>query len=177
VGDLWWWTTAVTRAQAFRTGVTPPRPLPTGADEPCLDGIDELLPVTGLSWSEAVVVAHGLGGRLPTSAEWEWMAGAGVRRYPWGQAEPTGRHANLRATGPSRTTVVGSYPLGTTVDGLCDVAGNVWEWTASRVPGGGAIVRGGSYHSLPLYARCMFVNEIPVETVSAGVGLRPVTDP
>ena len=31
-----------------------------------------------------------------------------------------------------RTTPVGAYPRGATPDGIHDLAGNVWEWTATR---------------------------------------------
>ncbi|MFF3665503.1 formylglycine-generating enzyme family protein [Microtetraspora malaysiensis] len=139
-------------------------------------GMDEELPVTGLAWPEAVQLATAAGGRLPTSAEWQWMASAGARRYPWGEADPEPGHANLRALGPGAITPVGAYPVGATPDGLLDVAGNVWEWTSTCVPGGGAVVRGGSYQSIRLYAQSGFANEIPTATTSPGIGLRVVID-
>jgi len=161
VADLWWWPTPVTRGQARSAGLD-------------IEAGDDDLPVTGLTRPQAAELAAALGARLPTSPEWEWMAGGGQRRYPWGNAEPTGRHANLRGLGPCRATAVGSYPDGASPDGLVDVAGNVWEWTATAVPGCGAVVRGGSYQSLTLYARCAFSNEIPDSVQSPGIGLRMV---
>ena len=133
-------------------------------------------PATGLHQGQAAALAAWLGGRLPTSAEWEWMAGQGVRRYPWGDAEPARAHANLRGLGPGRPVPSGRHALGMTPEGLADVAGNVWEWTSTPVPGGGAVVRGGSYNSLALYAQCDFTSEIPAATISPGIGVRVVRD-
>lgn len=136
---------------------------------------DAWLPVTGLTCLQAAALAATAGGRLPTSLEWEWMAGAGQRRYPWGELEPSGRHANLRGLGPGTITSVGSFPDGRTADGLVDVAGNVWEWTTCPVPDV-AVVRGGSYNSHSLYARCTYTNEIPAGLASPGIGIRVVRD-
>lgn len=48
------------------------------------------LPLTRITLAEAADIAVRLGGRLPTSAEWEWMAtGPQRRRYPWGNEEWT----------------------------------------------------------------------------------------
>ncbi|MFI9644375.1 formylglycine-generating enzyme family protein [Micromonospora sp. NPDC051925] len=134
-------------------------------------------PVTGLTWTQATSLARALGGRLPTAPEWEWMAGRGVRRYPWGDGDPAPGHANLRDLGPGAPTPVGEHPAGATPEGLHDVAGNVWEWTATTVPGSGAVVRGGSYQSISLYARCIFDNEVPQALASPGIGLRVVRSP
>ncbi|WP_019632247.1 formylglycine-generating enzyme family protein [Actinomadura atramentaria] len=135
-------------------------------------------PATGFDWPHAVRIAAAMGGRLPTSAEWEWMAGGGHRRYPWGDDEPGydgPLRANLRGLGLGGPSPVGSFPDGATPDGVLDVAGNVWEWTATAVPGG-RVVRGGSYRSISLYARCAYVNEVPAGLVSPGIGVRVVSD-
>nr|WP_272918014.1 SUMF1/EgtB/PvdO family nonheme iron enzyme [Actinomadura rayongensis] len=136
------------------------------------------LPVTGVDWLRAARIAAALGGRLPTSDEWEWMAGGGHRRYPWGDDEPDYGgpiRANLRGLGLGATSPVGSFPDGATPDGIRDVAGNVWEWTSTPVPGG-HVLRGGSYRSISLYARCSYANEAPPTIVSPGIGVRVVKD-
>ena len=162
VTGLWWTVTTLTLGQLGIAG---------GEDEAGL-------PVTGVDQEEAVAVAHRLGGRLPRSAEWEWMAAGPQRRpYPWGAAGWTPRHANLRGCGHGRAISVGSCPAGATPQGLLDVAGNVWEWTCSPVLGGGAVLRGGSYNSLPLYANCRFLNAAPRWLRSPGIGVRVVREP
>lgn len=135
------------------------------------------LPHTGISLPQAEAVARMLGGRMPTSAEWEWMAGAGRRRYPWGQSDPTPEHANLRDLGPGTPTAVHRHPAGRTPQGLWDVAGNVWEWTTAPWRRDDvAFLRGGSYQSLPQYAQCAHANDVPPSLRSPGIGLRIVRD-
>ncbi len=104
------------------------------------------------------------------------MAGAGQRLYPWGQEEPTSSHANLRGLGPGAPTPPWNRPAGATPAGVLDVAGNVWEWTSTAVPGNGAVIRGGSYNSLTLYAQCAYETEAPARLRSAGIGVRPVME-
>lgn len=141
------------------------------------EAADADLPITGLGHAEASRLAELVGGRLPTSVEWEWLAG-GLRRrpHPWGE-QPWAPHlARLRGPaveyeGPGP---VGGYLAGATPQGLLDVAGNVWEWTASRVMGGGYVIRGGSYASKPLYGRSTFLNAVHAERRSPGIGVRPV---
>jgi sulfatase modifying factor 1 len=136
------------------------------------------LPLTRISHAEATAVATRLSGRLPRSVEWEWMAtGPARRRWPWGEQPWQPDLANLIDSGYARTSPVTAHARGATPEGLLDVAGNVWEWTASTTMGGGAIIRGGSYAASPLYAQCTFLNAAPVEWRSPGIGLRVVRTP
>lgn len=138
------------------------------------------LPITGIDFAGATDIAAQLGGRLPTSTEWEWIA-AGARRrlYPWGDEPWTPELAHLNGTDavPTGPVPVHSHPAGATPDGVRDLAGNVWEWTAARVMGQGHMIRGGSYASRPLYARCTFLNAAPDELRSPGIGIRLVKTP
>ncbi|MFD4479861.1 formylglycine-generating enzyme family protein [Streptomyces sp. NPDC058471] len=134
-------------------------------------------PHTGMDLCQARSLAETLGGRVPTSSEWEWMAAAGQRRYPWGNSEPTAAHANLRDLGPGSPTSVRQHPAGRTPEGLWNVAGNVWEWTTApwrreHI----AFLRGGSYHSLPQYAQCAHANDVLPSLHSPGVGVRIIRD-
>jgi iron(II)-dependent oxidoreductase len=136
------------------------------------------IPVTGISHAEAMAIAAELGGRLPRSAEWEWMAaGPARRRYPWGDVDWVPGRAALLPGGHAGPVPAGGHSEGATPEGILDVAGNVWEWTASPVPGHGFVIRGGSYASRPLYAQTTFRNAAPAELRSAGIGVRVVTDP
>ncbi|WP_182883924.1 formylglycine-generating enzyme family protein [Microbispora sp. H10949] len=134
-------------------------------------------PLTGLNREEAAAAARAFGGRLPKSAEWEWMAAGPDRRlYPWGDQPWRPELANLRESKLAQPGPVGAHPAGATPLGLLDVAGNVWEWTASTIMGGGAIIRGGSFASPPLYAQCTFLNAAPTELRSRGIGFRVVRE-
>ncbi|MFA1543526.1 formylglycine-generating enzyme family protein [Actinomadura monticuli] len=136
------------------------------------------LPVTEIPQHEAASIAARFGGRLPRSSEWEWMAaGPQRRRYPWGERPWTPELANLRDSGRDTPTPVTAHRQGATPDGVRDVAGNVWEWTGTRVMGNGYVIRGGSFDSPALYAQCTFLNAAPAELRSRGIGVRVVREP
>jgi formylglycine-generating enzyme required for sulfatase activity len=97
------------------------------------------LPMTQVSWRDAAAYCAAIGARLPTEAEWERAARGNVdrRRFPWGDAADCTRanFGNFEGEGrcprhPGRPVEVGTFPSGASPDGVLDLAGNVWEWTA-----------------------------------------------
>lgn len=105
-------------------------------------------PVLYVSWPAAQNYCQWRGARLPSEAEWEKAArGTGGNLYPWGNTFQ-GNLANFCDTncpydwalqgvsdGYADTAPVGSYPLGASLYGAYDLAGNVWEWTADWYSG------------------------------------------
>jgi len=84
-------------------------------------------PAVFITWAAAQLFCHWSGGRLPTEAEWEYVARSGDNReFPWGDNLPTPAVANYGASNIDRTTPVGSYPPNDF--GVYDLAGNVWEF-------------------------------------------------
>ncbi|MBI5210669.1 MAG: formylglycine-generating enzyme family protein [Elusimicrobia bacterium] len=105
-------------------------------------------PVTFVDWHQAQAFSEWVGGRLPSEAEWEYAArSAGKeRKYPWGDEEPSLDRTISDSRGFSDSgkveTVAGAWtreryralPVCSnagenTEQGLCDMAGNAWEWT------------------------------------------------
>ena len=97
------------------------------------DSYCENRPVGFVTWYGAAAYCEWAGRSLPTEAEWEKAArGENAGTYPgWGNAEPSCQLAQYSDCKDS-TIDVGSLPLGASVYGALDMAGNVWEWVANK---------------------------------------------
>ncbi|WP_155247659.1 SUMF1/EgtB/PvdO family nonheme iron enzyme [Teredinibacter turnerae] len=104
-------------------------------------------PRVDISWYEATAFCrwltdhYSLAGLLPVEGgnirlpyEWEWQqaacSGDTSRMYPWQGVETSG-HCNVGGV-LHRTSAVGLFALGRSDQSVCDMAGNVWEWSANN---------------------------------------------
>jgi formylglycine-generating enzyme required for sulfatase activity len=151
-------------------------------------------PVTWVSWQDAQAYVKWINERtedqyrLPTEAEWEKAArGLDARIYPWGDNFDPWR-CNTMESGKRQTTQVGIYsPGGDSIWDVCDLIGNVWEWTSSLVKNypyeandgredpkeaGKRIVRGGAWYYSRKLARCSSREGMLPDNVSNAIGFR-----
>jgi hypothetical protein len=88
-----------------------------------------------LTQREAASVAAGRGMRVPTPAEWIYVAcGTSGLRYPWGSRDQASL-ANTLELGLFRPAAVGTFEGGRGPFGNYDLVGNVWEWVDGAVRG------------------------------------------
>ena len=155
-------------------------------------------PMNCLNGAQMNDFARFAGARLPTEAEWEYAARSGGKnkKYPWGNEPVT--HDRVVFYGPENgigggtngTMPVCSKSAGNTEQGLCDMAGNVWQVTqdiykesyagapvdGSAVKGaadGDNVIRGNSFYSSDdEYLRTDFRSYIYMRQGSYYVGFR-----
>jgi hypothetical protein len=127
-------------------------------------------PINCVDWNQAKDFCVWAGGRLPTEDEWRHAATSGGKAgytYPWGNEKPNCERAvyddevttgsaesATDGCGEDRTWPVCSKPAGASEHDVCDLVGNVWEWTSTcetveqdkecTYMGGGWLL-GGSY--------------------------------
>ena len=154
-------------------------------------------PVNCVDWSQAKAFAEWAGGRLPSEGEWEYAArSAGKdREYPWGNEDATCKRAVISdggdGCGKDSTWPVCSKPQGNSEQGLCDLAGNVWEWVqdwyhdsyngaptdgvAWESPTGSVrVLRGGSWYDGASFTRAALRYYAVPGISGSDIGLRPV---
>jgi formylglycine-generating enzyme required for sulfatase activity len=127
-----------------------------------------LQPVVGVTWFEAQAYCNwmneqpleiskpeGYITRLPNELEWERAARfTDGREYPWGENFET-KFANTRESGLG-TSIVCTYALSKSHEGVWDMSGNVWEWSADWYEKGKyRSLRGGSWFDVNRLARCI----------------------
>ncbi|MDM8532252.1 SUMF1/EgtB/PvdO family nonheme iron enzyme [Anaerolineales bacterium HSG25] len=164
-------------------------------------------PVVGVSWYEAVAFCHWLTEqlrevgeerliRLPTEAEWEKAArGTDGRKYPWGNEPPTKEHANYQDTEIGSPCAVGLFPRSASPYGVEGMAGNVWEWCATKYGKGYPYqpedewseeylagsnrrrLRGGAFLSSSVYLRAASRNFDRPDLSSSYRGFRLISSP
>jgi formylglycine-generating enzyme required for sulfatase activity len=99
-------------------------------------------PITFVSWFEAEAYANWLSKndprnlvyRLPSEAEWEYVARHGNmdKRFPWGDNISRGdlAEANWFGCNLNKVSPVGLFPKSNTTDNVTDMIGNAEEWCA-----------------------------------------------
>jgi formylglycine-generating enzyme required for sulfatase activity len=155
-------------------------------------------PATRIDFHQACAIAENHGARLPTEAEWEYACRARSSSvFPHG-ANLHPDSANFlydesgQPVGPGRPTPVGSFP--SNVFGLCDMLGNVCEWTADvwhpgyqNAPTDGSawlgdgkqgcrVIRGGAWDHLPRLLRASWRDWAPESARWDNLGFRLARD-
>jgi formylglycine-generating enzyme required for sulfatase activity len=176
-------------------------------------------PVVDVTWNDAVAFCEWLSKKegkkyhLPSEAQWEYAARGGTKTRYWSGDDPDSlaKIANT-ADADFFAKFPNYYPKDKTLSahdgfalpapvgsfsanpfGLCDIHGNVWEWTndwyakdyyanspvddpPGPASGGEKVRRGGAWHTAPLWSRVSFRNYNTVDSRYPNLGFRVVRD-
>ncbi|MEM7256812.1 MAG: formylglycine-generating enzyme family protein [Pseudomonadota bacterium] len=161
-------------------------------------------PVMNVNWNDAIAYTRWLSGvtgsnfRLPTEAEWEYMARSGtVTTFNTGNTITTDQ-ANFQGQQSYNGSVAGVFrhqtlPVGSfaaNAFGLYDMHGNIMEWTCSEYVGdyrsmqapmqcsntdsGRRVLRGGDWTSVHRNVRSAWRNNLTVGFTFRSIGFRVV---
>ena len=131
-------------------------------------------PVTYVSWYGATAFCNYYGYRLPIREQWHAVADYdGSFTYGCGITIDNSKANYAGTPHPYGTKVVGI--LGSFGYGLCDMTGNVWEWTST--PDGMYYYDcGGSFYDAPQYLLISFCRRNPPIDNNWDLGFRAVRD-
>lgn len=115
-------------------------------------------PINCVNWYVAFAFCIWDNGRLPTEAEWEYVAAGGAlnRLYPWGNTPPDATRANYAGASVSASVNVGSKPAGAGAFGHMDLAGSVPEWVFDGFSADGASFDNYSKYATAPCNDCVF---------------------
>ncbi|MEN8154599.1 MAG: formylglycine-generating enzyme family protein [Acidobacteriota bacterium] len=157
-------------------------------------------PVVNITWDDAKAYCNWLSlklGRnihLPTEAQWEKAArGTDKRTYPWGDQQPDNTITNWDYLSTSKPKIVGSHPEGNSPYGVCDMAGNVWEYCndwydtnyysdspyknpKGPLSGPWRVIRGGSFNRREGPVRSSYRGGNYINFKYGSIGFRPVME-
>ena len=154
-------------------------------------------PINCVDWNQSKAYCEWAGARLCTEAEWEYAARSGGKSqvYPWGSEDATCQYAVMNDSGAGGygcgtggTMPVCSKAAGNSEQGICDLAGNVWEWVADwyddypsdpqtdptgPASGSSRVLRGGSWYSVSaVFLRASSRGSVDPDDDNDNLGLR-----
>jgi len=138
--------------------------------------------VSGVSWHDAVAYCEWRSKtddrewRLPTEQESEKAArGVDGRRFPWGDlADATLGKCRDSRSWNTQPEPVGAYPISTSLYGMGDAAGGMWDWTSSAFAADETlrVLRGASFYNDAEELACANANRSEPHVRNPNFGFR-----